>query len=351
MRKLLSLLLVAATVFAICASMVSCGKSTDAPEGMQLVRGGEDVGYNFYCPEEWTVSNVGTISAAYVSKVDTTSVSLTESEMPAKSFKEYFMDSTARFTFPIEITVNGDVCNFGNAEEAYKFVYSYEYKEIGVVCMQILAKYQGRFYIFTFTSYSAERTEGESYYQFYLEKVQQIIDNVIFTEKKAVQSDPVSYPKDEDGFNLVSDKSVCGFELYLPQSYTVDNSTGIVSASKEDGSFISLTKAMTTGVTIEDYWKLRKENLAPFIDSRTDGEGKTVSTLTEIEVNKRLEGIGNEFAFSFEYTYEYAGVKYHVYQVLFVNGWDGFVFTYTAEEANYESHLEEAKMVLQKVKY
>ena len=63
--------------------LIGCG-SDGAPDGMQLVSGGPELGYYFYAPEEWTVSNTGDISSVYVSRIDTTSVSF--AEIDPKSF-------------------------------------------------------------------------------------------------------------------------------------------------------------------------------------------------------------------------------------------------------------------------
>ena len=55
---------------------------------------------------------------------------------------------------------------------------------------------------------------------------------------------------------------------------------------------------------------------------------------------------------AYEYTYTYDGVDYHVYQVIIIeSGVNGYVFTYTADEASYEKHLDEAKSVLLKIGY
>ena len=54
MKKIIALITLLASVF----SLVACADTTGLPEGMQLVRGGEEYGYYFYSPEEWTVANV-----------------------------------------------------------------------------------------------------------------------------------------------------------------------------------------------------------------------------------------------------------------------------------------------------
>ena len=51
MKKLILIFIALITVF----SLASCGEDAEIPDGMQLVSGGEDKGYYFFAPEEWTV--------------------------------------------------------------------------------------------------------------------------------------------------------------------------------------------------------------------------------------------------------------------------------------------------------
>ena len=73
MKRILAALLALIAIFSTLA-LTSCGKNDGAPDGMQLVRGGADVGYNFWGPEEWVVANVGDISCTYASKIDMSSM-------------------------------------------------------------------------------------------------------------------------------------------------------------------------------------------------------------------------------------------------------------------------------------
>ena len=57
MKKITSIILILATLLSL-ALLTSCKKS-DAPEGLQLVKGGADYAYSFYAPEEWVVANLG----------------------------------------------------------------------------------------------------------------------------------------------------------------------------------------------------------------------------------------------------------------------------------------------------
>ena len=84
-----------AIAIAILTLFASCGGGDDLPEGMQLVRGGDDVGYYFYAPEEWTVANNGEISAAYASKIDISSVTFAPSSAPMGDIASYFENAAS----------------------------------------------------------------------------------------------------------------------------------------------------------------------------------------------------------------------------------------------------------------
>ena len=339
MKKITALIL---TVIIAALALCGCGgNSSDAPEGMQLVRGGDSVGYYLYAPIGWVVANQGKIASTYVSTIDTTSVTLVEAEMPDVSIEEYFNAAEAEFTFPINVTKRNESFKLGNAEEARQFIYDYEYSSFKFRTMQIFAKFDGRFYIFTFTSQLTERTEGESYYDFHLNNsLRMITDNLKFVKKSGATPAP-EYPESE-GRLLVSNPDLCGFELYVPKDYKVDYSHGIVSVTREDGANITVSKSTTGGVSIKDYWENRKSEL-----------GAIVGEVTEIKVNN-VEGVtlGNlTTAASYEYTYEYGGVKYHVYQVFGVDAFDGYAFTFTAPEEIYGERIGEALDVAARIKF
>ena len=352
MKRTLAALL--ALIMIICALLLtSCKKNDGIPDGMQLVRGGEDVGYYFYGPEEWIVANIGDISCTYASKVDMSSMTFTETVMPDGSIKEYFESEKTKFPYEITVVVDGEECLFGNADTtAIKYEYSYVYKDFSYSCMQIFVKNAERFYIFTYTASNSESSGGESYYELYRDKVNDTIDEFKFTEKK--ESDgKKDYETDSDGYILASDKVLAGYKMYVPATYNVDYSSVMVSVSHPDGSNINMSQATYTGVTNADYWNARKENINAFADKVTDPEtGEAVSSLKEIVVAKKIELDGTNYALAYEYTYTFEGVSYHVYQVLIVEARiNGYVFTYIATEDNYALHLDEVSKILDKIEY
>ena len=332
------------TIITLLLALTGCSQGADAPEGMQLVRGSDAIGYYFYSPIGWIVASQGNIASSYVSTIDSTSVTLVEAKMPEGSIKDYFEAAKADFTFEITVKNEGGepiATKLGNSEEAYQYIYDYEYSGFKFRTMQIFAKFEGRFYIFTFTSQLTERTEGESYYDFHLaNSLPKIAENVKFVTKSGTEPTP-EYPE-VNGYLLVSDKKLCGFDMYVPKDYKVDYSDGIVSVTREDGANITVSKSTATGVTIKDYWANRKKELEAI-----------VGTVTEIEVNKS-EGVtlGNlATAASYEYTYELGGVKYHVYQVFAVDTFEGYAFTFTAPEAVYAERIGEARDIAARLEF
>lgn len=362
MKKITALLLLIVSSILL----VSCSED-DLPEGMQLIRGGEEYGYYFYAPEEWTSANLGEISAAYASNIDNTSVTFAEvdkSTFPLTdgvSAEDYFFNSyfnASLSEFPVEskpnVTVNGEEpCLFGSADagadRAKKYVYDYTYADHPFGFMQIFVSHDDSYYIFTYSAQKTKRTEGDetTRYDFYIEngKLQSIIDNFKFVKKSSASAEKTEPIKDSDGYILSTDKDLAGFELYLPESFKVDFTSGIVSASHDDGSNVTLTKATRAGVAADTYWKERQEELS--------------SIATNIEIIKEAEqgklGNNSEWAFIYEYTFDYNGAKYHVYQILAVDGFlffgEGYTFTYTAKEENYQKHFGEIEKIINKVTF
>ena len=332
-----------ALIITILAVFTSCGGDGNLPEGMQLVRGGEDIGYYFYAPEEWTVANNGDISAAYASKIDISSVTFAPSAAPMSDITSYFENALAEFTFELTNTPTIEACDFGNADSAFKTVYDYNYEEHPFRSMQIFVTYGERFYIFTFTAQLANRSEDQTYYDFYLEKVQSVIDNFEFTAISGTDAVP-EYEADGDGYLLVSDKNICGYDFYVNPDWKVRYAETNIGISTTDGANANITEATSVGVAPQTYWENRQAELSAFVEN-----------LTVIKENAETT-LGNaEWALAYEYTYEYNGSVYHIYQIIAVAGtWplqDGYVFTYTAPENLYDAHLEEFNEMVKKVNF
>ena len=374
MKKVILIFLIIISVLTI----VSCGEA-EAPEGMQLVYGSEEDGYYFYSPEGWNISNLEGIKAAYVSKVNTTSVSFTEVTFNQPDgiseeeyfFTSYFTENFKEFPEGTKITVNGEESTFGvegaKADRAKKYVYTYEYQGHTFGFIQTLMTKHGRFYICTYRStFDKYNNEDTTYYEKYLEKYLMVENNFKFTEKlKApTEENPKEYKKDSDGYILISDSELSGFDLYVPEDFKVNYSSAAVKATSSDGSNIMMTETAPANLYIDQYWKARKDelqkivkNLTVISEIPTERVAKDEEGYEEYR-NKLLESVvtlGNAIsAYACEYTYEYNGSTYHVFQVFAIDSefmGSGYALTFTAKEENYAKYIDVIEKILSKVEF
>ncbi|MBQ8321344.1 MAG: DcrB-related protein [Clostridia bacterium] len=360
-KALLTALIFIVTSVGLCAC--SDGE-IEVPDGLQIVKISEDEGYHLFGPEGWVVANDGSIAASYVSTINSTSITFTKAKAPEGTYEEYFNREIAKFAYDITI-LDGEAAKpiaFGNADEAVSYVYTFEYGGVSLASWQILIKNDGEFYIFTYTSYG-DPTDEESDYQYYLEVVSLAVDSFEFVEKSGA-SDKAE-PTGE--WVLTSDKSLSGFELYLPDTYLTENVGGIVKAMISDKASLSLTKASTTGVSILEYIEQRKSELESLfgevsdiaikLETLPDMSGENADMFSSFDISPTADpditfgNLEKNRIIRYEYSYTYNGRVYRTCQLFGVSRWDGFVFTYTAEESEYGTHIDEIERILQEVKF
>lgn len=365
MKKLIAIILAAASILLL----AGCGETTDIPADMQLVSGSDEAGYYFFAPEEWKVSNLGGVSAAYISAVNTTSVTFTEisadkltydsAVMSAEEYflHHYFEDSKDEFPTEPTVTMNGEEKAFGvgdtRADKAVAYAYTYKYADVSYGFLQYFVVHNNSYYILTYTAINEVMSGYEtSRYDEYMTSLESIVSNFRFVNKTGTSTEGEAIP---EGYRLVTEKSHAGFEFYAHSDFATDYVSAIVSVTAKDGSNVTMTEATAVGTTADAYMKERLEELGAIAENVTPA-GQSVpaadSDVTIVGVATKL-GNNSSWAFAYEYTYEYNGEKYHVYQILAVDGvfiWqDGYVFTYTAKEENYTEHFDEVKAMIEKV--
>ncbi len=348
-------------------TFVGCENKSDIPDGMQLIYGSDEVGYYFYAPEEWTAANLDGVCAAYISAINTTSVTFTEIDPDSFVIEDgtmskedyflyhYFEDTKSEFPADTKYYSEGEERLFGasgyRADKAIMYSYTYTYQEVLYGFMQYFAVHNGACYILTYSAiYEVIDGYEQSRYDEYLEKLTAIVESFRFVDKTGGEDKAESYPADE--YRLVSDASLSGFEFYAPGSFALDYSSGIVSVTAADGSNVNMTEAMGTGISTKEYLEDRKEELGAIATDFTiikDGEAAKLGNVPEV----LGQNTSTNFAFAYEYTYVFGGETFHVYQILAVEGSlldaDGYVFTYTAKEENYAKHLPEVMTMIEKV--
>ena len=378
MKKIGATVALIATLLAALLALTSCD-SNDTPSGMQLVAGGDSLGYYFYAPEEWAISGDGEIKAAYVSRIDTTSISFAEVtpeafaipgiDKDAYFFGDYFKDSLEEFPkAPKVANPDGEEIIFGKtdyaADRAKKYTYTYEYydstagKTFNLGFMQIFMKKGDSYYIFTYSA-SMDNKQGMdvSYYAYYLleDEEDSMVNKVISEFKFVAKTEELpeeELRKDKDGYVLISDSALSGFSLYVPESFKKDFSSAIVSATHADGTNITMTAATGTNENVNRYMLRRLDELTDIgcdvkYEVMTDDGGNELTDGENKVIKYTSVDFGNStVANAYEYSFTYNGESYRVYQVIILDGWalsyKGYVFTYTAKDANYDLHFAEA---------
>ena len=72
----------------------------------------------------------------------------------------------------------------------------------------------------------------------------------------------------------------------------------------------------------------------------------------DIKDSQQMVELGGSIrATSLKYSISFQGKTYLVYQVLIVKGFNGYVFTYTANEADFDGNFAEIQTILNKIEF
>ena len=357
-KRIVALLLCVLSLF----SLFSCGKDlpegAELPEGMQYA-GGEAYGFYLYVPEEWTLSSMDSVVGAFVSNLDISSVTLTSVEKPQDmDIDTYFKSTMEDMPFQdYKLEKDGVSLLLGTLDaKGYEFTYTYkpynakENETNAYRVMQLFAERESKLYVFTYTALDIQKNIGsdKTYFQTHIDDVNEIIENVQFIKAKNTSDTKADYKKDADGYLKVAEKKGSGFDLYMHPDWHCTMSGGFVEiTSADETASLNITESKDNGVSPSEYWAKRKSDLERY----TDGE------ITVIRQDENGEFGNADVAWIYEYTYTYRGQSYHTYQVLIIDQkipliyYKGYVFTFTATEESYETHLDSVKKMMQKVNF
>ena len=386
LKRILSIFALMLTLITV---LCSCGDDDGLPEGMVLGCDPDKTGYYFYIPEGWTSSNAGEISRAHVSSLDASSVSIakmnSETVASLSLTGEWDTDKTvlADYTVldvstlpcdepPVFVTVDGksyEDCIFAS-KPAIKLTYTFNItdasteKVVSFRTMQILVRHGADVYILTYQSTDAIMREDTSYYNYYYTFVEDVVKNFAFAENSPeLTKNPED--TDGDGYYLASDRELAGFDLYLPNSFKLDYSSGLIGATVGESAYLTVTKATSTNVSILNYMIDRKAQLSNIFDDFTDmaititqASSAGMEQLKErfpdiaeggIKVDASIAFGSVESALCYEYTFSKGDAVYRVYQIYAIYGRSGYVFTYTAEASVYGEYIDAIEDVLERI--
>ena len=195
---------------------------------------------------------------------------------------------------------------------------------------------------------------GATYYEYYLDKVKACIDAFKFHGNDPLKKDEATYEKDANGYLIVSDKTLSGFVMHVPDSYKVDCSTGFVSVSK-DGVNITMTESTYPTNSLTEYWEKKRADIEAIADKIPSEDGKTtVTSFTELKESEKVDAGNADAAADYSYSYVLDGVKYRVYQIIVRSGVIGgkvYVYSYIATDDCYDLYFDEMKDIFEKIEF
>ncbi len=144
------------------------------------------------------------------------------------------------------------------------------------------------------------------------------------------------------GMKLASSEDA-DYKMWVPESWTVDMSTGVTSAYAGGGDYsnVSVTAQNLSGeqnyLTPAEYWETYRTDLeATFPDIAYDED-------TEGGISLLLD---ENAAMKYSYTATVTGTEFHFISVVCIRSGTVYLITYTAQPAIYEKHLEELQNIL-----
>lgn len=132
------------------------------------------------------------------------------------------------------------------------------------------------------------------------------------------------------GYQLASNKNL-DYSLFVPETWNVDMSTGVLTASTTGGNISMVVTAVESGTTLADFWKTYETQFDPaFVDFTY-----------EVEAQAMLLDSGKVPANKYIYTATVTGNAYKFMQVVAILGEAAYIFTFTALAEKYDDLIEQ----------
>lgn len=340
---LLSLLLPA-------VALTACQNPTDdgvgVPVGMQNATGNGS-GYYFFVPDGWMVDHSTGLTMVSVSLYSSATLSLyiTESDL---TVEEYFAESResieSRFT-DFAFDAEGEMTTVGGNAALYYTYHGKYYTEKEYKTTQYLTKKDGHIFVITYT---AAPTEFDQY----AEAVSVIAADFVFTGEQirpAAEGNPKAgrYDGAPEGWRDISLEGIHDYRLFIPDAWQTDMQSGIVSAyvSASDRSNISLSRHYPpTGVnTISQFFEALQPSYSTLYED--------YEILDRHEEGEDPVTIGGREGALYVMRGKHGGVTYRTMQIFFVRGSYIYVFTYTATDANFDTHRATVDDIISKITF
>ena len=143
------------------------------------------------------------------------------------------------------------------------------------------------------------------------------------------------------------------YTIYVPQSWTVDMSTGTVSAyaSATDRSNVSFTAFTVTDrtTTLDSFWESYADDFkSTFGDTMKYIDEKGEESAEPVAAKTTLGGIA---ANKYVYTARVTGEIYKFMQVTCLAAGSIYILTYTAVDSAFDAHVDDVNRIISEFKF
>ena len=235
MKKSVAIILIILSLF--CILLSSCKKS-DVPAGMEQISDTSLVEYIMYAPKNWIIDSApGKTTGAHVSDSDRTSISV--QKLSYNNLGGWWSDYDASLSSQFKdnykvLEENSDYLIDGINAKKQVFTISFgktllKYELYGVV-------YKGSVYTITIVYYGAVTNGADGEVISYTDNthgstMKTIVDNFKFVEKTE-SAEPVYEEKSTpENMKCASNSKIVDYLLFVPDSWTVDKTSGAMSAA------------------------------------------------------------------------------------------------------------------------
>ena len=338
-----------------CLAGCSQTADSDAPEGYQLISDATLDGFSLYVPQGWTSYYTGNLCCAYVSSIDASSISC-GAVVSALSPKEYFEASRADYeaTFT-DFSVLEQSDSKINGKEAYTVAFtgalsqkeqnSGEYKDVAYGYRQAIVD-GGEGILFVLTCQANAVKADENTASRFEQHSQSFIDIIgYFKVNGAPQArpEPSFDAEAPEGMKCASDKRILGCLVFVPSSWSIEISDGLVAAKAQDGTNVQAMK-LFNNILLKEYFQ-------GLVDSYKQAYEKVVvEQMPSIDAPEHINGY---MALRLKLTVTHQGQVYYVEQVMIRDAaglnQGAYLFTFTAKTENAQQHMAEWEAIVNEV--
>lgn len=341
MKRILCFLMCAV----LCLTMlVSCGD--DTPEGYELASDPERDGYYLYVPEGWTYSHANGLTTAYLSSLNTASVTAAYATLTEETLADYWVSTKARlaedFGDLAVVKELGDPTTVGAGNYiTYEVEYTGSYTGLRYRFHQYLiltgTALSDGLLVVTFTGADEENEiSGLTDFSSSWENVKGMMEHFkLASGKQAPAADlGVADENAPDGYKRANRFEYLGMDVFVPEAWRVTLSDGFIGVEIAEGATLGVTNLnLSAGVggtrtslqermehygltydngqyfTLIDYWNLLCKEYA---DYYAEGSFQVLEAPTLKAEGENEKTPATKLGSSTYYAFTFAGVKYGV---------------------------------------